>query len=270
METKRTNTEAAVEIQLDGRVNENAFVENANENQKTSKSGMVASAAAGLAAGAAIGATAAAVVNGDLDLDFGRETVAAAPASEGAVDNDVHDAIAGLAGDEPYVEPQPVEMPAPEPVAVASEQVAVEPAATETSIAATTVDPDAVAEGVLAAEMIDPTDVNAAEAQLTVDDINDVSYVYTVDGERLTTLAVQDANGEDMYMVDIDGDMIFDAIADANLQPIDIVAGGASLSDIELMQQQGQVGYMAQTDADAEMMNDDSFEADIIDPSTLA
>lgn len=34
METKRTNTEAAVEIQLDGRVNENAFVENANENQK--------------------------------------------------------------------------------------------------------------------------------------------------------------------------------------------------------------------------------------------
>ena len=43
METKRTNTEAAVEIQLDGRVNENAFVENANENQKTSKSGMVAS-----------------------------------------------------------------------------------------------------------------------------------------------------------------------------------------------------------------------------------
>ena len=81
METKRTNTEAAVEIQLDGRVNENAFVENANENQKTSKSGMVASAAAGLAAGAAIGATAAAVVNGDLDLDFGRETVAAAPQS---------------------------------------------------------------------------------------------------------------------------------------------------------------------------------------------
>ena len=41
METKRTNTEAAVEIQLDGRVNENAFVENANENQKTSKSGTV-------------------------------------------------------------------------------------------------------------------------------------------------------------------------------------------------------------------------------------
>ena len=41
METKRTNTEAAVEIQLDGRVNENAFVENANENQTTSKSGMV-------------------------------------------------------------------------------------------------------------------------------------------------------------------------------------------------------------------------------------
>lgn len=263
METKRTNTEAAVEIQLDGRVNENAFVENANENQKTSKSGMVASAAAGLAAGAAIGATAAAVVNGDLDLDFGRETVAAAPASEGAVDNDAHDAIAGLAGDEPYVEPQPIEMPAPEPVAV-------EPAAVEAPIAATTVDPDAVAEGVLAAEMIDPTDINAAEAQLTVNDINDVSYVYTVDGERLTTLAVQDANGEDMYMVDIDGDMIFDAIADANLQPIDIVAGGASLSDIELMQQQGQVGYMAQTDADAEMMNDDSFEADIIDPSTLA
>ncbi len=264
METKRTNTEAAVEIQLDGRVNENAFVENANENQKTSKSGMVASAAAGLAAGAAIGATAAAVVNGDLDLDFGRETVAAAPATEGAVDNDVHDAIAGLAGDEPYVEPQPIEMPAPEPVAV-------EPAVVETpTIAAPTVDPNVVAEDVLAAEMIDPTDINAAEAQLTVNDINDVSYVYTVDGERLTTLAVQDANGEDMYMVDIDGDMIFDAIADANLQPIDIVAGGASLSDIELMQQQGQVGYMAQTDADAEMMNDDSFEADIIDPSTLA
>ena len=130
---------------------------------------MVASAAAGLAAGAAIGATAAAVVNGDLDLDFGRETVAAAPASEGAVDNDAHDAIAGLAGDEPYVEPQPIEMPAPEPVAV-------EPAVVETpTIAATTVDPNVVAEDVLAAEMIDPTDINAAEAQLTVNDINEVS-----------------------------------------------------------------------------------------------
>lgn len=268
METKKiyTTEDTAATMGLDACTHE---IESADESVQTeeikdkpSKTGTVVSAAAGVAVGVGIGAAAAGVAaaTGLMDGMLGTEEAAAAE------ETDYHDAIADMtAGTEAYVEPQPVEMPAA-PAAAATSAAAPAPASTVT---APTVNPDEVADDIIAAEFVDPVDA-AAPDQLF--DVADVGYVYNVNGESMLTATVHDAAGNELYMVDVNGDNILDVVADQEGNVVDFVLGGATQSDLQLIQAQAQgeePGYIANEDNNLDL-NDNSFEADIIDPTTFA
>lgn len=261
METKKiyTTEDTAATMGLDACTHE---IESAAESaqteeikEKPSKMSTAASAAAGVAAGIGLGAAAAgaAAATGLMDGIIGTEE-----AAEGTTD--YHDAIADMtAGTEAYVEPQPVEMPAPEAAATPA------PAATVT---APTVNPDEVADDIIAAEFVDPVDATAPDQLF---DVADIGYVYNVNGENMLTATVHDASGNELYMVDVDGDNILDVVADQEGNVVDFILGGATQSDLQLIQAQAQgdePGYIASEDNNLDL-NDNSFEADIIDPTTL-
>ena len=115
------------------------------------------------------------------------------------------------------------------------------------------------------AEMVDPTDVNAADMLFEVMDINNV---YTVDGEAMLTASVIDNEGNELVMVDVDNDQILDIVTDTDGNLLSVINGGVNVSDLE-MTLIDETGYIAQDAQDAADLNL-PFENDIIDPTTLA
>lgn len=123
------------------------------------------------------------------------------------------------------------------------------------------VNPDEVAEAIISEEQIDPNDIDMAD----VINFDEIGTVYTVDGESYTAAAFHDADGNQLVMVDVDGDDVFDVIADADgnlLADADgnlISAGDITVDDAELGLMD-QPAYLAANDSD---MTDD-FGADSI------
>ena len=177
------------------------------------------------------------------------------------------DAVAGLTADntvtEPVVEAQPEPVVAAEPVAET------QPAATtqHTTTTETTVNPDDVSDEILAADIIDPTDAQASDFPF---EVGEIAQVYNVNGELETTTTITAEDGTEMVLVDVNGDQMFDVARDAYGNEVELGVV-STVSDMEMLhaQQQGDTtGYLAASDTDP-MPDDNSFEADIIDPTTL-
>ena len=213
------------------------------ENKENNAAKTAGMAAAGIAAGAAAGYAGYEVYQQFAD------TVEAEPMTA----DEALDAVAGLTADNTVTEP------------VAETQ----PAATtqHTTTTETTVNPDDVSDEILAADIIDPTDAQASDFPF---EVGEIAQVYNVNGELETTTTITAEDGTEMVLVDVNGDQMFDVARDAfgNEVELGVVS---TVSDMEMLhaQQQGDTtGYLAASDTDP-MPDDNSFEADIIDPTTL-
>ena len=121
------------------------------------------------------------------------------------------------------------------------------------------VNPDEIAEAILSEEQIDPNDVEMAE----VINFNEIGTVYTVDGESYTAASFHDPNGEELLMVDVDDDDVFDLVTTTD----GIVLGeanGMTVGDAEVMIEDDPT-HIAQSDTDNdELMNGEDYMNDVI------
>ncbi len=118
-----------------------------------------------------------------------------------------------------------------------------------------------VAEAILAADEVDPADFDMAE----VISFDEIGTVYTVDGEGYTGASFHDAAGNQLMMVDVDGDEVFDILTDMDGNSLldengdMLAAGDLTVGDAELGIYSDPT-YLAAGDAD----NIDDFGADTI------
>lgn len=128
---------------------------------------------------------------------------------------------------EPTVSVEPTIEPATEvEPEVNVETEPVEQANTTTS---DTVNPDEIAEAIIAEDKIDPNDIDMAD----IINFDEIGTVYTVDGESYTAAAFHDAAGNNLIMVDVDGDNVFDVITDYDGNLIAEVPGNLSVGDAQ-------------------------------------
>lgn len=247
METKRINTENVAEIQIEG----NDACKNGKEEKLQNAKSAAVSAAAGLAAGAGIGMAAGAFVNDGFGVEESVESDAGAEIS-------VHDAIADMADGEAYVEPEPVSVPE------SAVQHTVEPVSPSVAdnVPTETVVPETAVSGedFVAGDFVDAVDTEAPFEVL------EYGNVYNVEGESMAYVSALDSQGNEIVMVDVDGDNVLDVVGDTEGNVTDIIVGGISMSDLEL-NTHDVPGYMA---PDETQMADADLSGDIIDPSTLA
>lgn len=237
MSTKVLNSE------LKSNRQNNASLTDAEEKNGAGKSVVagVVSGAAGMVAGAATGVGARIAYE-----HFTAEEQPLADAEEVVVEQEPE--VAEVQPE--VVEPQPV-VAEPQPVA----QEVVEPIAPE-------VDANEVAENIISGEAIDEVDAAQADFPFVVDGMQEV---YTVDGELQMQAYVTDGEGNDMVLVDVNGDNIFDAAVDTDGSLIAEI-GGVSASDIELMYAQQHLDTPEYIESGNDVaLNDNSFEQDIID-----
>lgn len=99
-----------------------------------------------------------------------------------------------------------------------------------------TVNPDDVAEAIIAEEQVDPNDIDMAD----VVNFDEIGTVYTVNGESYTAATFHDAAGNQLVMVDVDGDDVFDVITDmegnilTDPQGNILAAGDVTVDDAEI------------------------------------
>lgn len=91
------------------------------------------------------------------------------------------------------------------------------------------VDPDEIAEAIIAGNEIDPVDIDMED----IVNFDEIGTVYTVDGESYTAATVHDASGNNLVMVDVDGDNVFDVITDYDGNLIAEVPGNLSVGDAQ-------------------------------------
>lgn len=119
---------------------------------------------------------------------------------------------------------------------------------------------------ILAVEEIDVNDIDGEE----ILNFDDISTVYTVDGEEFTAASFHLDNGFDGVMIDVDGDGMFDEMA---VNTTDGLVGigeapAITVDDVEL-ELNPEDTYLAQNDETDHTLAEDSFMDDILD-STLA
>lgn len=129
------------------------------------------------------------------------------------------------------------------------------------------VNPDDIAEAVISGDEIDPNDIEAEDI-VAFDEIREV---YTVDGESYTAAVFHTPDGEELAMVDIDGDDIFDVLTSTDIEN-DLYSGNAdyvgdlalSVSDAEMMVNDDN-SYLAHTEQDdVELPDGENFMNDIL------
>ncbi|MDE5634396.1 MAG: hypothetical protein K2I51_07000, partial [Muribaculaceae bacterium] len=125
-------------------------------------------------------------------------------------------------GDEPVIEVEPE----PEPEVEPEPEPELEP-----------VNPDEIAEAIISEEMIDPNDIDMAD----VVSFDEIGTVYNVHGEAMTTATFHDEYGNQLTMIDLDNDNVFDVLGDEYGNPLvdehgDLVAlnTGTTVDDVEL------------------------------------
>lgn len=124
----------------------------------------------------------------------------------------------------------------------------------------TYINPEEVAETIIAVEEIDPNDIDGANPI----NIQDIGTVSTVTGDTYLAASYLDADNNNLLMIDVDHDGVFDIRVDAYGNALGEVPGGLSLSDAELMVQ-NEPDYLAQNSWDEiEDFNVD-IQQDIID-----
>lgn len=138
------------------------------------------------------------------------------------------------------VEPQPVTSGSDTPADVINVMTEptepVTPSETNENVATTgqntpeTVNPGEIADAIIAEEQIDPNDIDVTN----VVNFDEIGTVYTVDGESYTAAAFHDAAGNQLVMVDVDGDDVFDVITDMEGNMLAQVPGNLTVDDAEL------------------------------------
>ncbi len=165
------------------------------------------------------------------------------------------------------VEPTVSVEPTIEPTTEAEPEVTVETIETEPIEQANTttsdiVNPDEIAEAIIAEEKIDPNDIDMAD----VVNFDEIGTVYTVDGESYTAATFHDAAGNNLIMIDVDGDNVFDVITDHDGNLIAEVPGNLSVGDAQEDIAEDDV-YLAY---DNEMDNVDEYGDDTLADDLMA
>lgn len=157
----------------------------------------------------------------------------------------------------------------PEPTPVEPEHHTADPASADNDPSIVEglpdVDPAVVAQNVTSGEFVDPTDIDDPNLPIAA-----VGTVETVDGEVLQAAQIVGANGENLYMIDVDGDNQYDYVADAAGNVLGDVPTHLTVSDSQslLAENSGEhVGYTGQDQADSQNNDDDvnaSIDQDIL------
>ena len=107
--------------------------------------------------------------------------------------------------------------------------------------------PDVVANNILTGEYVDPSDIEAQNLAIT-----NVGTIETVDGQVLNAAQFTGENGEQLYMIDVDGNNQYNLVADASGNIVGEIPGTLTVSDSEslLAENSGEGGYMAHGDTD--------------------
>ena len=90
------------------------------------------------------------------------------------------------------------------------------------------VDPDVIAADITHGELVDPTDNDSPDLAIA-----DVGTIETPDGQELSAASLTGDNGEQLYMVDIDGDHNYDVVVDDHGSVVAEVPGTMSESDAQ-------------------------------------
>ena len=120
------------------------------------------------------------------------------------------------------------------------------------------VNPDDIALAIVAGEEIDPNDINAAD----ILDFAEVGTVYGADGTEYNGAYATDINGDEIVMVDVDGDNEYDVITDVEGNLLACGDTGVNTSDAELNLNEN-ANYMA-ADPTNDMVAPESMMNDII------
>lgn len=107
---------------------------------------------------------------------------------------------------------------------------------------------------------IDPDDIDRDP----LISINEIGTVYTVDGESLLAAAIQDPDGNDLLMVDVDGDNVFDVVTTYDGEIITEINGDIDISDAEHLQSDD-YGYLAANDFDQNLDPGSEIQQDLIE-----
>lgn len=122
-----------------------------------------------------------------------------------------------------------------------------------------TVNPDEIAEALIAEDQIDPNDIDMTD----VVNFDEIGTVYTVEGDSYPAAAFHDAAGNQLVMIDVDGDNTFDIVTDEYGNPLvdqngDLLAAGDLTVDDAESAIHDDATYLAHNDTD----NIEDFDAD--------
>lgn len=112
------------------------------------------------------------------------------------------------------------------------------------------VNPDEIAEAIIAEEQIDPTDIDADNIVI----FDEVREEYNAYGERETVALFHDNEGNELVMVDVDNDQVFDIVTDTGGDFLGFVDdAGITVHDAEvsLADENTYVGYTDDMDDDS-------------------
>lgn len=142
------------------------------------------------------------------------------------------------------VEPEPV-VPGTE----ADDNTIMEP---EAYASAGADDPNAVAQEIIHGDYVDPHDIDAED----VVNFTDVGTIHGADGTEYAAAVVHDTAGNEVVMVDVDGDNEFDVVTDPTGSVVaQVPDGGLNMSDAEAGMTDS-TQYLAQTETDNTAVTD--------------
>lgn len=171
----------------------------------------------------------------------------AGPASQQATVVDPEPAVVDpepVNPDDVIIDPDP--MPEPDPTPVNPEPPTPGPTPEPEPTPIEDINPDEIADAIIAEEQIDPNDIEAGE----VINFDEVGMVYTVTGESYNAATFHDENGNQLMMVDVDGDELFDIITTGDGEfLVAEMNGELSMSDAEVMVNSDPT-YLAASDTD--------------------
>lgn len=104
-------------------------------------------------------------------------------------------------------------------------------------------DVNEIADAIISGSEIDPNDIDMEE----VINFDEIGTVYTVSGEVYTAASFHGEDGNELLMVDVDGDEIFDVITTTEGELLAELNGELNLSDAEVMIC-GEPEYLAQNE----------------------
>lgn len=138
-------------------------------------------------------------------------------------------------------------------------QEVLNPENTSTPASEEPINPEEIAEALISEEQIDPNDIDMAE----VVNFDEIGTVYTVDGESYTAATFHDAAGNQLIMVDVDGDNTFDVVTDMEGNVL-ANANNMTVDDAEIGIAEDNT-YLASNDLDSTgEVSDDSIADDLL------